>query len=118
MSAILYFSTVKAIVVLISGVYVAYVLIIVKGDPISESFSLWLQSPKNHCPEHLLFWLTVLRIVIWHLFFEDWIQNEKLSEIKPPLIQNALGLTYISYIHAGYRTQAKSLDIRWDKAEI
>jgi hypothetical protein len=37
-----------------------------KGGLISEGFSLWFQSLKkvpNHCPEHLLFRLIVLRIV-------------------------------------------------------
>ena len=39
----------------------------------------------NHCPEHILFWCIVLRTVIWHIFLE----MEKLSEIKPPLIKVA-----------------------------
>ena len=45
-----------------------------KGGLISESFSLWLKSPKNgtqitsHDPEHLLFMWIVLRFVIWHPF--------------------------------------------------
>ena len=30
----------------------------------------------------------MLRIVIWHLFWGDFSQNEKLSEIKPPLIKH------------------------------
>ena len=35
--------------------------------------------------EHLLFMWIELRIVIWHIFGGDWRQNEKLSEVKPPL---------------------------------
>ena len=30
----------------------------------------------------------MLRIVIWHLFFRDLNQSEKLSEIEPPLKEN------------------------------
>ena len=43
-----------------------------KGDLISESFSLWLKSPKkgpNHSPEHYQFKEKMLRRVIWHLFW-------------------------------------------------
>ena len=65
------------------------------GGLVSESFSMWLKPPKkvpNHYtvvsstyPDHLLFRWIVLRTVIWHLFFGDLSQIEKLSEIKPPL---------------------------------
>ena len=46
-----------------------------KGGLISESFSIWLKSHKNlpnHYPEQLLFRWIVLKIVIWHFFWEIW----------------------------------------------
>ena len=48
-----------------------------KGGLISESFSLWVQSPKKcaqNYPEHLFFWWIELRIVFGtfflHIFWE------------------------------------------------
>ena len=63
-----------------------------KGCLISESFSLDLfQIFKNRCQITPLiifsfggYWI-VLRVLIWHLFFGDLSQTEKLSEIKPHL---------------------------------
>ena len=46
---------------------------LVKGGLISESISLWLQSPKNllnHCREHYSNKEKMLRTVIWHIFVE------------------------------------------------
>ena len=48
-----------------------------KGSLISESFSLWLKSSKNgaeNYPEHYPSKEKMLRIVIWHLFLEIWVQ--------------------------------------------
>ena len=48
-----------------------------KGGLISESFSLWLKSPKTGCQKTTLSifslnrWI-VLRVVIWHPFLEIW----------------------------------------------
>ena len=63
----------------------------VKGGLIS----LWLQSPKKRLQ------ITALKNSTWRKdaqssdlapFFGDWSQSEKLSEIKPPLVEpNALG---------------------------
>ena len=75
-----------------------------KGSLISESFSLWLKSPKNvpnvpnGTPEHLLFMWIMFRGVIWHLFLGDLSQREKLSEFKPPL-----DIVYNSGIFLGAR---------------
>ena len=69
-----------------------------KGGLISESFSLWLKSPKyvpNHYPVHLLFRWIVFRIMIWHLFLKIWAKVEKLSEMKPHL---HLAIIYYLYI--------------------
>ena len=44
-----------------------------KGGLISESFSLWLKSPKmvsNHVPGHYIPQEKMLRGVIWHPFLE------------------------------------------------
>ena len=49
--------------------------IVVKGGLISESSSIWLQSPKKRAKEKMLG-------KVFGTFF--WIQRERLSEIKPP----------------------------------
>ena len=41
-----------------------------KGGIISESFSLWLQYPKNQNSEHYPLKAYMLRIFIWYLFLE------------------------------------------------
>ena len=41
---------------------------------------------SNNSPEHYSPKEKMLRKVIWHLFFADLTQNEKLSEIKSPLV--------------------------------
>ena len=59
-----------------------------KGGLISERFSRWLISSKKcakHYPEHLIFRLIEVGIVIWHLFWEIGAEVKKLSEIEPPL---------------------------------
>ena len=57
-----------------------------KGGLISESFSLWLKSPKKGAKNILstTHKLKKLRIVIRYFFGEN--QTEKLFEIKPPLL--------------------------------
>jgi hypothetical protein len=55
---------------------------------ISESFSIWRNSPKKNAKSQSLALSTndmILRIVIWHLFFVKFSQSEKNSEIKPLL---------------------------------
>ena len=53
-----------------------------KGGLISESFSLWLKSPKkvpNHYFEHFLFrWIVLRVVVIWHYFLDVWTKLENL----------------------------------------
>ena len=52
-----------------------------KGGLISESFSLWLKSPKkgpNHSPEHYPPKKKDTQ-EIWHLLFGDLSQSEKFS---------------------------------------
>ena len=59
-----------------------------KGGLISERFSHWLISSTKcakHYPEHLIFRLIEVRIVIWHLFWEIGAEVKKLYEIEPPL---------------------------------
>ena len=63
----------------------------IKGGLISERFLIWLQSPKkvpNHSPQHYPPREKLLKAVIWHLFFGDWSKNEKVSDIKPPLLRH------------------------------
>ena len=47
---------------------------ITKGNLLSESFSLWLKSPKkkmlNHSPEHYSLEQKMLRDFVWHLCLE------------------------------------------------
>jgi hypothetical protein len=66
-----------------------------KGGLFSESVSLWLKSPKNlpnDYPEHHLFrW-----IVIWHLFWGDLSQSEKISGVKTPLECSKIKDTFFS----------------------
>ena len=41
----------------------------------------------------------MLKIVIWHVFWGDLSQIEKVSEIKPPLrFELILGCTFMEYI--------------------
>ena len=45
----------------------------IKGGLISESFSLWLKSPKmvsNHAPDHYIPKEKMLRGMTWHPFWE------------------------------------------------
>ena len=59
-----------------------------KGFLISERFSFLLQSLKmvpNHSPEHYPPKKEVAQGCDLTLFFGDWSQIEKNSEIKPPL---------------------------------
>ena len=63
--------------------------VIIKGGLISESFSLWLKSPKMGTK--LQPWgLSTKREDAQDLdlapIFGDLSQNEKLSDIKPPLV--------------------------------
>ena len=45
-----------------------------KGDLISESFSIWLQSPRKctweNYPEHILFYMDKAQESFWHIFWE------------------------------------------------
>ena len=65
-------------------------IVIIKGGLISESFSLWLKSPKKGAnPEHYPPEDKILKLVIWHLFKKSLSQSENLSEIKLPLLLQA-----------------------------
>ena len=59
-----------------------------KGGLISESFSLWLQSPKkepNHHPKYPIFSWIVLKAIILHLILKIGAKVKKNSDFKPPL---------------------------------
>ena len=84
---------------------------ITKGGLISESFSLWLKSPKklpNHYPEHLLFRWIFLRIGIGHLFWGKSIiyqyskaENEKYKhQTSRQTNQNQSNKTHFFHLNA------------------
>ena len=65
---------------------------------VSATVQLLVKFDLNHRILELLY-ITVLstiqlekmlRTVIWHLFFGDLSQSEKLSEIKPPVLQEEI----------------------------
>ena len=59
-----------------------------KSDLISESFSIQLQSPKKKVPNHYTQHYPAKEKMHRAPFFGYWSKSEKLSEIKPPLIDN------------------------------
>ena len=65
------------------------IIYIGKGGLISESFSFQIKSPKKgaqNYPEHLIFTNLDSAQEFLAPFGGDLIRNEKLSEIKPPLL--------------------------------
>ena len=61
---------------------------LIKGDLISEFFSLWLKSSKKGA-KSLSWVLSTQREDVYDIelaLFLDLSQNEKLSEIRPPLV--------------------------------
>ena len=95
-------------------------IVIIKGGLISESFSLWLKSPKKGAnPEHYPPEDKILKLVIWHLFKKSLSQSENLSEIKLPLLLQAFpqwgevisdwAILFLSTFHIYIRINAKNV---------
>ena len=59
----------------------------------------------NRTPEHVFLRWIVFRRVIWLLFFIDSSRSEKLSEIKPPLVEHGACIDFSSH---GVQLESKS----------
>ena len=72
-----------------------------KGGLISECFSLWHKSPQNKVPnhdsKHLLFRWIVAQDRDLAPFLGDLSQDEKLSEVNPPVYKHATSEIISSY---------------------